>query len=226
MVKFILAHTEIVGIILTIIALIWSILQRMILDRKKNAIDMIYDWNNNTSKDTGTIRQKFSGCYELCKIIELDQIEELYYKDLFLDENKRSVRDSVIRLYNYFEYISSAYLSNTASKRIINHSFTITMIRYYVVLENYILEEYLTTKRNPWLPFTKFIEMQIKRSGNRKLCFCTNTNCPLIDKGKIVDNLILLNSKTIDEPGIAGLKEKQKFDERKKTREVEEGTVE
>ena len=61
---------------------------------------------------------------------------------------------------NYFEYVCSAYQNEAVNKEIVDNSFRTTMVRFYMMVGTFLLNEIAETGRNPWMPFSLYVEMQ------------------------------------------------------------------
>jgi hypothetical protein len=181
------------GLFVSLISLAFSIYKKFNLDKKHYALEMIREWNHQTAEDKIIIEKAVPGLYEKCSLRFLkERLGKIYnassLKKEELDEGEKiedylKVKESIIRLLNYFEFISSAYLNKAVDKKIIQNSFSGTMVRYYCVLNDYIRLEYEKTGRNPWLPYVKFIKM----IANPKNKFPLLDKCLTVNKdGKLI----------------------------------------
>lgn len=195
--------------IFTFFRVIYYQKRRYLIEKSKYATDMIKEWNTNSACDTNIIQHEFSDYYNDCEPIPLKKIEEKILED-------KSFRDSVKRLFNYFEYVATAY-DTSAEKRVIEKSFTLTIIRYAQMLENYLLYQLYNTKRNHWIPVTEFVAEQVK--SRQYICkFCKKEE----EKNKpcfIYENdyrrlLVLFNKEYLTD------KEREEVEERYKKRYV------
>jgi hypothetical protein len=181
--------------------LIWSIVQRTRLDKQKYAIDMIKEWNSNTSSDTSLIRSHFPGNYDKCEPISMVEVRKIIDISLCanLEEKQKytDIKNAIYRLFNYFEYVSAAYNRGTVDKKKIKDSFSLTMLRYFTVLRNFFMLEFLTSKRNHWTPYTKHLEdLTMKKRSKIKCSDCDNEYCLVGEKGHKIEKKLLyyLNS--------------------------------
>lgn len=192
-----------VGLILTLLGLIWTIILRTALERKKNAIDMMKEWNKFTSQQTNLIRDHYPDNYNNCKPISKIEIEKILNKiDLKEDENDkyRKIKTAIHRLLNYFEYVSAAYNKNAVNKRIIRNSFSAVMLRFYIMLKYFLIRELLDSGRNHWKPFTLHLKKVIRKKSYLLCPLCKDRNCLLSSKEEAIDVKVLkyMNSEHTD----------------------------
>ncbi len=184
---------QFLGLVLSLISLALSIYYKFNLDKKHYALEMIREWNQQTAKDKIIIEKVVPGLYEKCslrllkekldKIYNAATLKKEYLEDSESVEDYLSAKESMIRLLNYFEFISSAYLNNAVDKKIIQNSFSGTMVRYYCVLNDYIRLEYDKTNRNPWLPYVEFVKIIVHPKNKYPLlqkCITTDKDGHLI----------------------------------------------
>lgn len=170
-------------------------------EKRKYATNMILEWNSNSVHNTNLILKYFPNCLQNCKPIDIEKLA-ISNNSGDLKKIKQELKDAIKALLNYFEYVAVAYV-NCANKEIILNSFSITMIRYYVVLQRFLLEDLKNTHRNHWKPFTEFISI-IKKDKDEtvKICnLCIDRKD--YEKCKIFDNnfdeiLRLLNKDKLD----------------------------
>ncbi len=188
---------EIAALVASVAGLIWAIYSKTKLDRKRIAIDMIKGWNRNTAKDSDIIRKAFREKYETCEKIETNDVEKILninkHGSINGDEEKtRKLKTAISQLFNYFEFIASAYRNKAADRKIILDSFSGTMFRYYIILENYLLIEFENAKRNHWKPYTFFIKELIDR-GDIDCNNCKDKRCLNKDRKTLLKNLSKIN---------------------------------
>jgi hypothetical protein len=184
---------QLVGLILTLIGLVLSIYYKFNLDKKHYALEMIREWNQQTAKDKIILEKAVPGIYEICserllkdklsKIHNAASLKKEELKEGEKIEDYLAAKESTIRLLNYFEFVSSSYLNGAADKKIIQESFSGTMVRYYCVLNDYIKNEVDKTGRNPWSPYTKYVKSVVAPNSKYPLL----TKCITVNKdGKLV----------------------------------------
>ncbi len=200
------------GIIVSIYALYRSIIERTKLDRQKFAVDMIKEWNNNTSECTSVIRNYYPQKYDNCDAIDEIEVDKILNPKMENPDEKAEyleIKKAIYKLLNYFEYVSAAYNKRTVDQEIIRNSFSITMLRYYIVLRNLMIIEFLNSKRNHWKPFTRHLVSLINQKDVLLCSGCDKNNCFLKSKEKDakVRLLNLLNSDDIDKKLLLELKD-------------------
>jgi hypothetical protein len=72
------ATTIIIGAVVAVISLLWSLFERLRLDRKKNAIDMINGWNSGSFEASNIIRNQFYKEYRSCNPISKEKVNKIY----------------------------------------------------------------------------------------------------------------------------------------------------
>lgn len=173
----------IIGLIISVTSFLFSLWVKFRLEKKHYGLGMIREWNQQTAKDKIIIERTIPGIYEKCNVTCLDQdkLEKIYNaaysknksNDRHLNDDSDidylATKESIIRLLNYFEFISSAYLNRAVDRKIIQDSFSGTMVRYYCALHPYIKLEIDKTKRNPWEPYTRFVKTVASRKHKYKL---------------------------------------------------------
>ena len=137
-------------------AFVWTLFDRLRLQKTQYALDMIRDWNTQTATFNETLRNAFPNLYEECQV---SRYEEALRQLARVGDNAQASpeKTAVVRLLNYFEYVSSAYEVGAADRKTIHASFTGTMVRYYCLLSPFIDEEIRVTGRNPWFPYSRFV---------------------------------------------------------------------
>lgn len=188
------------AIVISLLGLYWSIIQRTRLDRQKYAVDMIKEWNTNTFEDTNIIRSFYPDNYDKCEPIMQSEIDKIIHSVGTVSEKKYAkLRAAIFRLLNYFEFVAAAYNRGTVDGKIIRNSFSITMLRYYVVLRNFLIEQFLQSKRNHWRPFTLHLKNLLENREELICAGCDKNNCILkYDKDDAKLKLLdLLNSKNL-----------------------------
>jgi len=169
-----------IGIILSILGLMWSVFQRTSLDRKKYAIDMIKDWNEFISQYTNLIRSNYTGHYNNCKSIKIDEIDKILTSSHSNPETQKKykeIKTAIYRLLNYFEYVSAAYNKKSVDQFIIRNSFSAAMLRFFIILKFFLIREFLNSGRNHWKPFTSHLEKIIKDKSTILCPWCKEKEC-------------------------------------------------
>jgi len=191
-------EVQILGLIFSLVGLVLSIYYKFSLDKKHYALEMIREWNHQTAKDKIIVEKVVPGLYVKCserllgeklsKIYAAASLKEEELTDGEKKEDYLSAKESIVRLLNYFEFVSSAYLNKAVNKKIIRKSFSGTMLRYYCILNDYIKMEFDKTQRNPWQPYTEFVTKIV--TPPRRFILHKNTvqkNCLiLIGRNKLV----------------------------------------
>lgn len=177
-------------------------------ESNKYAVNMIKEWNDFSLENTRILLKEFKGYYKECKTVAPTLIKESINK-------KPEIEVSIIKLFNYFEYVSSAY-NSCADKNIIVNSFAVTMARYYKMLEGYLLNEILNTRRNAWRPFTMFLKEIIENERISKEGVKCNSCCSADDicfmdiNSDTFEILKLINDPKLDKLEFSKIEENKK----------------
>ena len=208
-------ETEIIiataALIVSLLGFAWSLYERLKLEKKKLAIEMLKEWNNNTSADTEVLRSNYPGQYDKCVPLAINEVDKIIHPDKLSNHEMKKYIDikvAIIRLLNYFEYVSAAFNRGSVDKKIIRNSFSVTMLRYYIVLRNFMIMQFLVSKRNHWRPFTKHLKSLILKREKLVCAGCTDDSCILKLDGqssrvKLID---LLNKGNLNENDISEMK--------------------
>jgi hypothetical protein len=159
-------------------------------NRFRQALDMLREWNQHTAAARSTLEKALPGLYDTCKRLTREEAAHLYpglrtsspagapssgdptsYDRLSgaNAEHIAQVREHIVGLLNYFEYVSSAYLKHAADREILRESFAGTMVRYYCILGEFVACEEEVTGRNPWTPYTQFVETMLAERKARRI---------------------------------------------------------
>jgi len=157
------------GLFVTAAGLVMGIYARLGLDKRQFALQMLSEWNRQTAGDRMKIEKAFPGLYERC--IPLSDAEatalangrwvpdpqRMVHASDSMSADGHDVREAVIRLLNYFEFVAAAVRQGAANSKIIRESFAGTMTRFYCLLGAFIEAERRLTSRNPWAPYSRFV---------------------------------------------------------------------
>jgi len=177
---------SLIGLIIAVFSLAWATYGQTMLQKKKFAVEMIHEWNSQTAEDRRIIELAYPGIYDKCKRLDKEEAKNIVNSDESAnDEKRQKVKQSIIRLLNYYEFISSAYLNGTANKRIIHDSFATTMVRFYCILEEYVIQQVELTKQNPWIPYIKFIKIIISSKNIQKCIYYRDEANPVCYQSKL-----------------------------------------
>ena len=137
--------------------------------RRQYALEMLREWNHQTAEARARLEGAFPGHFECCTRLTPEQVAgQVTATNAHVDDvssrggSKRDnavsgIRGDTIRLLNYFEFVSAAYLSGKADRDIILRSFAATMVRYYCILYVFLREQKRQLGHNPWAPYSKFV---------------------------------------------------------------------
>jgi hypothetical protein len=133
-------------------------------NRKHSTIDMIKEWNDHARAHIKFLRNRYpelSGFSWRASEEELEKIEfnselaELVYAGD--SDETRDVRDRLISLFNYFEYVSTAYEHEIVDRQAIEVSFRGVILNTYVYFNAFVQVMRKQRKYEPWLPLALLV---------------------------------------------------------------------
>ena len=135
-VQLYLAWASVLGPVIPLIILIISLLQSSGWNKKKFAMDIVFDWNNKTAESKATIEKKFPKLF-VGKITPISKAEaNSLYKSKLADDIK--VRQEIDKLLNHLEAIAVACNNKAVNEEIIRSIFKSILMKFYRGLETYI----------------------------------------------------------------------------------------
>jgi|GEM_PF-6979021 len=158
--------------------------------RRRQALEMLREWNQQTASARSTLERALPGLYDQCQRLSREEAIHLYRGsaearpalpssqrpsptydrlDCASADTVSEVREHIVELLNYFEYVSSAYLKQAADRDILRESFAGTMVRYYCILGEFMAREKEQTGRNPWAPYTEFVESMLAERRSQQM---------------------------------------------------------
>ena len=131
--------------------------------RREYGLNLLRDWNANTSKHWQVIEQVFPHLRDVDrtggKVTELTKQQA---KEIYTCEPSNSdcweLRYHLVEMLNYLEYVAMSYSQKVSDQEIIESCLKDAMIKYHDILKNLIdvvesCEGYL-----PWEPYTALVE--------------------------------------------------------------------
>ena len=131
--------------------------------RREYALNVIKDWNKNTSEHWQAVEKKFPHLRDVDrtggKVTELTKQQA---KDIYTCEPSDldcwQLRYHLVELLNYLEYVALSYNQNVSDQDIIETCVKDAMIKYHDILKNVIEIVEMCEGYLPWEPYTKLVE--------------------------------------------------------------------
>ena len=131
--------------------------------RREYALNIIREWNSNTSERWQAIEEKFPHLRDVDrtggKVTELtkQQAKDIYTCEPSNEESWK-LRYHLVELLNYLEYVALSYSQNVSDQQIIEVCLKDAMIKYHDILKNVIEVVEICEGYLPWEPYTKLVE--------------------------------------------------------------------
>lgn len=153
----------ILGVLGAVVALIgvfiaWQQFQR---DQRLFAItEVVGKWNDNTSELKDTIEGLYPGLYngEVFKLLKMKEAIQLYEATESDDAERYKVRQAVVELLNYFEYIALTCEYGVADERVVQGFAGGALKRWNKALGNFIQVYNKDRGSCVWEPYYKLME--------------------------------------------------------------------
>lgn len=127
---------------LTVITAIWTLRANHAWNRRKYALQLLHDWNENTIQHRRFIESSLPGLLDknnkTKKIVELSKNDAYKIYSALPSSEEWELRFHIIQLFNYFELIATAYFTRVGDKTVIEDSFSLILTNYYDSLSNII----------------------------------------------------------------------------------------
>jgi len=130
--------------------------------RRRYAIDMLRDWNQNVYPHFRSIEHMFPHIRQFDhgekKFMELthNKAKEIWS----CDPDKAdlwNVKTSILELLNYFEFVTTAYSQKVADGEVIDHSFRNALVQWHDILDKFIKVAAEGLGFQPWQPFIDIV---------------------------------------------------------------------
>jgi hypothetical protein len=162
-----LAQIQVLVPTLGFLAVFYQLASDYFWRRRHYAVNMVAEWNNQTSK----YRRDIDSCYP--GILEQSGPQEHVYlpreeaakvfDSLPKDAGRFAAKHDITELLNYCEYISVSYRNDVANKKILLESFLETLHLWHHQLLPFMRIAAERRTYNPWAPFSDFISLHYKR---------------------------------------------------------------
>jgi hypothetical protein len=132
--------------------------------RKQSTINMIKEWNDHARAHIKFLRHCYTDLSDFTwKLPEEELAKNLFNlevaKMVFAGETPedRDIRDRIISVFNYFEYVSTAYESGVVDRQSIEVSFKGVMLNTYSYFNPFLQIIRKQRKYEPWLPLALLV---------------------------------------------------------------------
>jgi len=153
----------VLGILGTVVAVIgvliaWQQLQRA--QRLFAITEIVAKWNDNTSQLKNIIEAEYNGIYNerFSDLLSAQKAKTLYEATESTNEALYKVRQSVVELLNYFEYIALACENAVADEKIVKSFAGAPMMRWNKALAKFIAIYNEDRKSCVWGPYYVLME--------------------------------------------------------------------
>ena len=142
--------------------------------RREYAMNIIGDWNNNTTEHWQIIEPVFPHLRDVDRTSgEITELTKQQAKDIYTCEPSNNkyweLRYHIVEMLNYLEYVGMSYSQNVADQYIIESCLKEAMIKYYDIFKNLIEVVEICEGYSPWEPYTKLVESwKMKASPSRR----------------------------------------------------------
>jgi hypothetical protein len=154
------------GLIVSAGALVFAaygISQQRKWERKHFAVEMINEWNNQSSNHKAAIENAYpelftnDGPLSSRPRMTSEEAHLIYTSTEAKDKVRWETRNHCIALLNYFEFVASAWDKEIADREIIEDSFKSTILRWHHDLEEFMIEMKKTRQYEPWPPLQSVV---------------------------------------------------------------------
>ena len=132
--------------------------------KQLTTINMIKEWNDHARSHIKFLREKYSDLSDF----DWKASEELLAKSLFTSEEAKALfegkseeqgelRDRLFSLFNYFEYVATAYEKEVIDKQAVEVSFKGTILNTYTYFNPFVQIMRKERKYEPWLPLALLV---------------------------------------------------------------------
>ncbi|MDF1660540.1 MAG: DUF4760 domain-containing protein [Planctomycetota bacterium] len=133
-------------------------------NRRQTTITMIKEWNDQARSHIKFLREKYSDLSDFdWKASDEVLKKKLFHKDeakkvlLGESEESREIRDRLFTLFNYFEYVATAYEKEVVDKQAIEVSFKGVILNTYTYFNAFVQIMREERKYEPWLPLALLV---------------------------------------------------------------------
>jgi hypothetical protein len=134
-------------------------------NRRHYAIEMLREWNTQTAVHKAALECAYSELYSAPGWkMDVTEARALYFAECKLPDGttpnpKWELRNHVIALLNYFEYVAKACEVEVADAEVIEATHKGTMIRWHDQLHAFIVTvKEARDGKSPWLPFERIVD--------------------------------------------------------------------